>query len=58
MQQLEAHEMPLHKVFCSDYSFIIPDNRRPDAWTARRPRLRRPPPPAEALVVIMKVGKR
>ncbi|MBM2614732.1 DUF262 domain-containing protein [Actinoplanes sp. LDG1-06] len=32
MQQLEAHEMPLHKVFCSDYSFHIPEYQRPYAW--------------------------
>lgn len=32
MQQLEAHEVPLHKVFCSDYDFHIPDYQRPYAW--------------------------
>ncbi|MBF5028120.1 MULTISPECIES: DUF262 domain-containing protein [unclassified Micromonospora] len=32
MPQLEAHEMPLHKVFCSEYSFSIPDYQRPYAW--------------------------
>jgi len=32
MQQLEAHEVPLHKVFCSDYDFRIPDYQRPYAW--------------------------
>lgn len=32
MQQLEAHEVPLHKIFCSDYDFRIPDYQRPYAW--------------------------
>ncbi|MFE5967986.1 DUF262 domain-containing protein [Streptomyces sp. NPDC056463] len=32
MQKLEAHEMPLHKVFSSDYDFRIPDYQRPYAW--------------------------
>jgi hypothetical protein len=32
MQQLEAHEFPLHKIFCSDYDFHIPDYQRPYAW--------------------------
>ncbi|GAA3735218.1 hypothetical protein HDA32_003964 [Spinactinospora alkalitolerans] len=32
MQQLEAHEVPLHKLFCSDYDFQIPDYQRPYAW--------------------------
>lgn len=32
MQQLEAHEFPLHKIFCSDYDFRIPDYQRPYAW--------------------------
>ncbi|MFD7659143.1 DUF262 domain-containing protein [Actinosynnema sp. NPDC059797] len=32
MQQLEAHEVPLHKVFCSDFDFHIPDYQRPYAW--------------------------
>ncbi|GAA3657262.1 DUF262 domain-containing protein [Streptomyces sp. S1A] len=32
MQKLEAHEMPLHKVFSSDYDFQIPDYQRPYAW--------------------------
>ncbi|MER5633473.1 DUF262 domain-containing protein [Streptomyces nitrosporeus] len=32
MAQLEAHEVPLHKVFCSDYDFRIPDYQRPYAW--------------------------
>ncbi|MET7366456.1 DUF262 domain-containing protein [Streptomyces sp. NPDC005566] len=32
MAQLEARELPLHKVFCSDYDFRIPDYQRPYAW--------------------------
>jgi hypothetical protein len=32
MQQLEAHEVPLYKIFCSDYDFRIPDYQRPYAW--------------------------
>ncbi|MFI6085041.1 DUF262 domain-containing protein [Streptomyces sp. NPDC051217] len=32
MQKLEAHEMPLHKIFSSDYDFRIPDYQRPYAW--------------------------
>lgn len=32
MKQLEAHEMPLEKVFCSDYDFRIPTYQRPYAW--------------------------
>jgi uncharacterized protein with ParB-like and HNH nuclease domain len=32
MQQLEAHEVPLHKIFCSDYDFRIPEYQRPYAW--------------------------
>ncbi|MFI1048102.1 DUF262 domain-containing protein [Streptomyces griseoruber] len=32
MHKLEAHEMPLHKVFSSDYDFRIPDYQRPYAW--------------------------
>ncbi|MFF1460402.1 hypothetical protein [Streptomyces sp. NPDC058330] len=40
MAQLEAREVPLHKVFCSDYDFRIPDYQRPYAWQteqAQRP---------------------
>jgi hypothetical protein len=32
MQQLEAHEKPLAKVFCGDYDFRIPHYQRPYAW--------------------------
>ncbi|MGW3823128.1 DUF262 domain-containing protein [Streptomyces sp. NPDC005071] len=32
MAQLEAREVPLHKVFCSDYDFRVPDYQRPYAW--------------------------
>lgn len=32
MQQLEAHEVPLHKIFSSDYAFAIPAYQRPYAW--------------------------
>lgn len=32
MPQLEAREVPLHKVFCSDYDFRIPEYQRPYAW--------------------------
>lgn len=32
MPRLEAHEMELHKVFCSDFDFHIPDYQRPYAW--------------------------
>ncbi|MEU1176881.1 DUF262 domain-containing protein [Streptomyces sp. NPDC005820] len=32
MQKLEAHEMPLYKVFSSDYDFRIPNYQRPYAW--------------------------
>ncbi len=32
MHKLEAHEVPLYKVFSSDYDFRIPDYQRPYAW--------------------------
>ena len=32
MQQLEAHEMPLIKVFSSEHQFRIPDYQRPYSW--------------------------
>lgn len=32
MQQLEAHEVPLAKVFSSDFDFQIPEYQRPYAW--------------------------
>ncbi len=38
MQQLEAHEVPLHKVFGSDYDFRIPDYQRPYAWGVEQAR--------------------
>lgn len=32
MQQLEAHEMAISKIFSSDYDFRIPEYQRPYAW--------------------------
>lgn len=32
MHKLQAHEVPLHKVFSSDYDFRVPDYQRPYAW--------------------------
>ncbi|MCR6482644.1 DUF262 domain-containing HNH endonuclease family protein [Amycolatopsis sp. OK19-0408] len=32
MKKLEAHEVPLSKVFSSDYEFVIPDYQRPYTW--------------------------
>lgn len=32
MKQLAATEVPLIKVFCSDFDFVIPDYQRPYSW--------------------------
>lgn len=32
MDQVTAREVPLHKVFCSDFDFRIPNYQRPYAW--------------------------
>ncbi|GAB3005653.1 DUF262 domain-containing protein [Saccharothrix stipae] len=32
MKKLEAHEVPLAKVFSSDYEFVVPDYQRPYTW--------------------------
>lgn len=32
MKQLEAGELPLRKIFCSDFDFEVPEYQRPYAW--------------------------
>lgn len=34
MKRLDAHEVPLFKVFSSDYEFAIPSYQRPYTWDA------------------------
>lgn len=36
MKQLMAGELPLRKIFCSDYDFAIPDYQRPYAWQSEQ----------------------
>lgn len=36
MKKLDASEVPLHKLFSSDYEFQIPDYQRPYAWRAEQ----------------------
>lgn len=36
MEQLEAHEVQLYKVFSSDFDFHIPEYQRPYAWEAEQ----------------------
>lgn len=30
---LTAHEAPINKIFCADYTLVVPEYQRPYAWT-------------------------